>query len=183
MPCSVSSGVAWAPVSSPDRRRQGKMTEQVHRGTGVRRGEALLAARHDGQGADVSPSMLRRAVVASCAGTFVEYYDFAVYAALTPALASNFFSTSDRVAGLLSTLGIFALAFVVRPIGGVVWGRFGDKIGRKATLVAVILLMSLSTAAIGLLPNYQAIGVLAPLLLVVLRVLQGLSAGGELPGA
>lgn len=159
------------------------MTEQTDNEHGVPRTEALKAPRDDGAGTDVSPSMLRRVVIASCAGTFVEYYDFAVYAALTPALASNFFSKTDRVTGLLSTLGIFALAFVARPLGGVVWGRFGDKIGRKATLVAVILLMSLSTAAIGLLPGYQTVGVLAPLLLVVLRILQGLSAGGELPGA
>ncbi|MEV0367901.1 MFS transporter [Nocardia fusca] len=133
--------------------------------------------------ADISPSMLRRAVIASCAGSFVEYYDFAVYAALTPAIASTFFSATDRVSGLLSTLGIFALAFVARPLGGLIWGRFGDKIGRQTTLVSVIVLMSVSTAAIGLLPGYETIGVLAPLLLVILRVLQGISAGGELPGA
>ena len=134
-------------------------------------------------GTEVDPSMLRRAVIASCAGSFVEYYDFAVYAALTPAIASTFFSGTDRVTGLLSTLGIFALAFLARPLGGLIWGRYGDKMGRQTTLVAVILLMSLSTAAIGLLPSYQMIGVLAPALLVILRILQGLSAGGELPGA
>ena len=138
---------------------------------------------HDGPETEVDPSMLRRAVIASCAGSFVEYYDFAVYAALTPAIASTFFSGTDRMTGVLSTLGIFALAFVARPLGGVIWGRYGDKMGRQTTLVAVILMMSLSTAAIGLLPSYQMIGLLAPLLLVVLRLLQGLSAGGELPGA
>ncbi|KXX59210.1 MFS transporter [Rhodococcus sp. LB1] len=159
------------------------MVEQINNEPGVPLVEVSESPRDDGGGKEVDPSMLRRAVIASCAGSFVEYYDFAVYAALTPAIASTFFSETDRVTGLLSTLGIFALAFVARPLGGVVWGRFGDKIGRQTTLVAVILLMSLSTAAIGLLPSYQMIGVLAPLLLVVLRILQGLSAGGELPGA
>lgn len=160
------------------------MTEPTKPEPVVPRAEPDAAAAHnESDGTDVDPTMLRRAVVASCAGSFVEYYDFAVYAALTPSIASTFFSESDRVTGLLSTLGIFALAFIARPIGGIVWGRYGDKMGRQTTLVAVILLMSISTAAIGLLPSYQMIGVLAPILLITLRILQGISAGGELPGA
>ncbi|MEU1981903.1 MFS transporter [Nocardia sp. NPDC019395] len=158
-------------------------TEKTGNEAGMPRAESPETSADRDAEPDISPAMLRRAVIASCAGSFVEYYDFAVYAALTPAIASTFFSATDRVSGLLSTLGIFALAFLARPLGGLIWGRFGDKIGRQTTLVSVIVLMSVSTAAIGLLPGYETIGVLAPLLLVILRVLQGISAGGELPGA
>lgn len=158
------------------------MTEQTGNDSGSP-GAVEAAFRDESTTAEDSPSTFRRVLLASCAGSFVEYYDFAVYAALSPVISRIFFPEADRVAGLLNTLGIYAIAFLIRPIGGALWGRYGDKIGRQTTLVAVILLMSLSTAAVGLLPGYQSIGVLAPLLLLVLRLLQGLSAGGELPGA
>ena len=145
--------------------------------------ERQETSREHGVVTDGSPSTFRRVLIASCAGSFVEYYDFAVYAALSPIISRVFFPEADRVAGLLNTLGIYAIAFLIRPLGGVFWGRYGDKIGRQNTLVAVILLMSLATAAVGLLPGYQTIGVFAPLLLLIMRLLQGLSAGGELPGA
>lgn len=133
--------------------------------------------------AETPKPTLRRVVTTAVIGTFVEYYDLAVYGAVAPIMATVFFPESGTVAGLLGTFAIFAVAFFARPVGGLLWGNLGDRIGRKRTLVLVITLMSLSTLGIGLLPGYAAIGLLAPVLLVVLRLLQGLSAGGELPGA
>src|SRR5436305_13425357 len=97
-------------------------------------------------------------------------------------LAKQFFPGSSPSAGLLNTLAVFALAFIARPVGGLVWGPLGDRIGRKRTLVAIILVMAGSSAAIGLLPGYATIGVVAPILLVLCRFIQGISAGGEMPG-
>src|SRR6478609_4196534 len=95
---------------------------------------AVGAAFRDSATTEDSPSTFRRVLLASCAGSFVEYYDFAVYAALSPVISRIFFPEADRVAGLLNTLGIYAIAFLIRPIGGALWGRYGDKIGRQTTL-------------------------------------------------
>ena len=129
------------------------------------------------------PSLLRRAVAGASIGSFVEFYDYAVYGYLAATLGALFFPSDDPTASLLSSFAVFAVAFFVRPLGGVVSGYFGDKIGRQLTLAVLILLMAGVTTAIGLLPTYASIGVAAPILLVLLRLLQGFSAGGEIIGA
>lgn len=113
----------------------------------------------------------------------MEWFDYTIYPILATVLASQFFPSEDRLASLSATFAVFAVAFFTRPIGGFVFGHFGDKIGRRNTLVASIGLMAVSTFLIGVLPTYQQIGVLAPILLVVARMLQGFSAGGEWGGS
>ncbi|MDN5916099.1 MAG: MFS transporter [Pseudonocardia sp.] len=126
----------------------------------------------------------RRKVVASAAlGQFVEWYDFVIYAYTASVIATLFFPQEDRVASLLATFAVYAVGFAMRPLGGVLFGHLGDRVGRRGVLAAVILLMGASTAAVGLLPTYQQIGLVAPILLVVFRLLQGLSAGGEAMGS
>lgn len=125
---------------------------------------------------------LRRAVVGASIGNVVEWFDFAIYGFLATFVAANFFPAGNDTTALLNTFAIFAAAFVVRPLGGLVFGPLGDRIGRQRVLATVILLMSASTLAMGMLPGYSAIGVLAPVLLLALRCLQGFSAGGELGG-
>jgi MFS family permease len=121
-------------------------------------------------------------IAASAAGTAIEWYDFYLYAVLAPFFATQFFP-GDPAGQLLSALGLFAAGFAVRPFGAAVFGRVGDIIGRKFTFLVTISLMGISTAAIGLLPTYAQIGLLAPAILVTLRLLQGLALGGEYGGA
>ena len=128
---------------------------------------------------EVAPSDVRRAVRGAAIGNTVEWFDFAIYGFLATYIAAKFFPSGDDTAALLNTFAIFAAAFFMRPLGGFFFGPLGDRIGRQRVLALVILLMSGSTFAIGLVPSYDAIGVLAPLLLLVLRCLQGFSAGGE----
>jgi metabolite-proton symporter len=126
----------------------------------------------------------RRVLFASLIGTTIEFFDFYIYAtAAVLVFPKLFFPTADPKAAALQSFATFALAFFARPIGSAVFGHFGDRIGRKATLVAALLTMGLSTVLIGLLPTYAQIGVLAPLLLCVLRFGQGLGLGGEWGGA
>jgi len=134
--------------------------------------------------ADGSPHSGRRKVVVSAAiGQFVEWYDFVVYAYAASIIATLFFPSEDRVASLLATFAVYAVGFVMRPVGGIVFGHFGDKLGRRGVLAVVILLMGASTFAVGLLPTYAQIGIWAPILLLICRLLQGLSAGGEAMGS
>ena len=137
----------------------------------------------DGQTAAVPQSVLRKVTGAAAAGTVVEWFDFAVYGFLATQLAHAFFPAGDNVVGLLQTFAVFAVAFALRPIGGAVFGVLGDRIGRKRVLALTVLLMSGATMAIGLLPTFGAVGVVAPLLLTLARSVQGLSAGGEYAGA
>ncbi|MCX6473547.1 MFS transporter, partial [Rhodococcus sp. (in: high G+C Gram-positive bacteria)] len=127
----------------------------------------------------------RRALVAGSVGNFIEWYEFGVYGFFATIIASNFFSAdgSGDLESLIKTYASFALAFFFRPVGAALFGRLGDRIGRRPTLVIVLLLMSAATTLIGVLPTYESVGILAPLLLTVLRILQGLSAGGEFGGA
>lgn len=125
----------------------------------------------------------RRALTASSVGTFIEFYDFAIYGYTAVIIAKLFFPDADPIAGLLSTLAVYGLAFFARPLGGIYFGRLGDRIGRKRVLMIVLLLVGAATALIGFLPTFAQIGYLAPLLLVVLRLVQGFSAGGEAVGA
>jgi MFS transporter, MHS family, proline/betaine transporter len=131
----------------------------------------------------VEERTLRRAIFGASVGNTVEWFDFATYNFLAVTLAAVFFPPGDPTAALLSTFAIFAAAFFMRPLGGLFFGPLGDKIGRQRVLATVIILMSLSTFVIGLLPPYATIGVWAPLLLVIARCLQGFSAGGEFGGA
>jgi MFS transporter, MHS family, proline/betaine transporter len=130
-----------------------------------------------------SRRQIRRITVAGGIGTFVEYYDFTAYGFLAVTLAHVFFPSQDPTVGLLSTLAVFAAAFVLRPLGGLLLGHLGDRYGRKPALAWAVLAMALSSAAIGLLPGYASIGVWATVGLVLLRTVQGLSAGGEIGGA
>ena len=125
----------------------------------------------------------RKAVTAGAIGNFVEWYDYSVYGFFATVIASQFFPSEDRVASLLATFAVFAVAFFMRPVGAFVFGHYGDTIGRRNTLAAAIIMMGIATLMIGVLPSYAQIGVLAPILLVVARLLQGFSAGGEWSGS
>jgi MHS family proline/betaine transporter-like MFS transporter len=124
-------------------------------------------------------SKTRKAVTAAVVGNLLEWYDFAVYAFVATIIAKKFFPPGDEVTALLSTFLAFGLGFVVRPLGGIVIGRLGDTRGRRFALLLTIMMMAVGTVMIGILPTYETIGVLAPILLVVARLLQGFSAGGE----
>lgn len=129
---------------------------------------------------DVPPSQLRRAVAASALGNATEWFDYGVYAYVATEIGQNFFP------GEYSTLGallVFAVSFVLRPLGGIVWGPLGDRLGRTTVLATTIILMCAATFLVGVLPGYATIGIWAPILLVVLRVVQGFSTGGEYGGA
>lgn len=127
----------------------------------------------------------RRALIAGSVGNFIEWYEFGVYGFLATIIAANFFSTDGGtdLEALIKTYASFALAFFFRPVGAALFGRIGDRIGRRPTLILVLLLMSGATTLIGLLPTYASIGIAAPILLTLVRILQGLSAGGEFGGA
>ena len=120
---------------------------------------------------------------ASSAGTLIEWYDFYIFGSLATVLAGAFFPKGDGLAALLGTLATFATGFIVRPFGALVFGRIGDIVGRKHAFLVTLVIMGGSTMAIGLLPTYSQAGVIAPVLLVLLRLLQGLALGGEYGGA
>jgi MHS family proline/betaine transporter-like MFS transporter len=122
-------------------------------------------------------------MTASAIGHFVEWFDFAVYAYAAPIIASLFFPGFDPATALISTFAVYAVGFIARPAGAFLIGHLGDRFGRKRVLAGVILMMGLATTAIGLLPTYAQIGIWAPLLLLVFRLLQGLSAAGETIGS
>jgi MFS transporter, MHS family, proline/betaine transporter len=134
---------------------------------------------------EVSAPRSRRALVAGSVGNFIEWYEFGVYGFLATIMASNFFSAGPTpdLESLIKTYAAFALAFFFRPVGAALFGRVGDRIGRRPTLIMVLLLMSGATTLIGVLPTYATIGIAAPILLTLVRILQGLSAGGEFGGA
>src|SRR6185369_4970596 len=134
-------------------------------------------------GPETSPAKMRLVVAASAAGTMFEWYDFFVYGALASVIAPLFFAGLPDAQAFVFTLLTFAVGFVVRPLGALVFGKMGDSIGRKATFLVTITLMGLATFAIGLLPTAQEIGVWAPVALVACRVIQGFALGGEYGGA
>lgn len=116
-------------------------------------------------------------------GGALEFLDFTIYALFARYFSQNFFPSSDKLSSLLSTFAVFALGYFARPLGGIVFGHFGDKYGRKNAFTASAFVMALSTLLMGCLPTYHSIGIAAPLLLVILRLFQGISVGGEVPGA
>lgn len=122
-------------------------------------------------------------IAASSVGTLIEWYDFYIFGSLATILATQFFPSGNPTIAFLSTLATFAVGFVVRPFGALVFGRLGDKVGRKYTFLVTLVLMGGSTFAIGLVPSYDTIGVFAPLIVLALRLLQGLALGGEYGGA
>ncbi|GAA4975613.1 metabolite-proton symporter [Nonomuraea thailandensis] len=127
---------------------------------------------------------IRQVVLASFIGTTIEWYDFFIYGTAAALIFNElFFPTFSDVAGKLAAFAVFGAGFVVRPLGGIVFGHFGDRLGRKSMLVLSLFIMGAATFLIGLLPTYDSFGVLAPVLLVVLRLLQGFAVGGEWGGA
>jgi len=127
---------------------------------------------------------LNSIVFASCFGTIIEWYDFLIYATAAALIFNKaFFPTFDPLAGTLAALGSYAVGFLARPLGGALFGHFGDRLGRKSMLVLTLFIMGLSTFCIGLLPTYASIGVFAPILLIALRIVQGIGLGGEWGGA
>src|SRR5258705_8954190 len=125
----------------------------------------------------------KKVIFASSLGTVFEWYDFYLYGSLAGIIAKQFFSGLDPTSGFIFSLLAFAAGFIVRPFGALVFGRLGDMIGRKYTFLVTILIMGLSTFIVGVLPNYASIGVAAPVILIGLRLLQGLALGGEYGGA
>lgn len=122
-------------------------------------------------------------ILASSVGTLIEWYDFYIFGSLATVIAGQFFPKTNPTAALLSTLATFAAGFIVRPFGALVFGRLGDLIGRKYTFMLTLIIMGGSTFAIGLIPSYETIGVFAPIIVLLLRLLQGLALGGEYGGA
>src|SRR5213596_1502975 len=131
----------------------------------------------------VSAAEERRVIVASSVGTVFEWYDFYLYAILAPFFAALFFPPGNQTAALLGAFGAYAAGFLVRPFGALIFGRIGDLVGRKYTFLVTIVVMGLSTVFVGFLPTYATIGFAAPLILVALRLAQGLALGGEYGGA
>lgn len=125
----------------------------------------------------------RKVIFASSLGTVFEWYDFYLYGALATSIAKNFFSGVNPTAAFIFTLLAFAAGFFVRPFGALVFGRLGDLVGRKYTFLVTIVIMGVSTSAVGFLPGYEAIGIAAPVILILLRLAQGLALGGEYGGA
>src|ERR1700751_1237535 len=118
---------------------------------------------------------LRRAVVASTIGTTIEWYDFLLYGQMAALVfAKLYFPSSDQLTGALQAFAVFAVGFIARPIGAAIFGHFGDRIGRKAALIATLLLTGLSTFLVGCVPTYQQIGIWGPVAMVVLRFIQGI---------
>lgn len=142
-----------------------------------------MAKEQSGSDMSLSHGNLRKTMVASFIGNFVEWFDYAVYGYLAVIIAAVFFPQTDSKTALIATFALFALSFVVRPLGGIVWGYFGDRYGRRDALSYSILIMSFSTFLIGCLPVYEHVGIAAPILLTLLRIVQGFSASGEYSGA
>jgi MFS family permease len=129
-------------------------------------------------------SQLRRAIIASTIGTAIEWYDFFLYSVVTGLVfAKLFFPHSDPLTGTLEAFGIYAVGFVARPVGAAIFGHYGDRIGRKSTLIATLLLMGLATFAVALVPTYESIGIWGAVILTVLRFIQGVGVGGEWGGS
>ncbi|HEY1372740.1 MAG TPA: MFS transporter, partial [Candidatus Binatia bacterium] len=131
----------------------------------------------------VSGKQLRRVVIAAAVGNIIEWYDFYIFGSLASILAVKFFEKSHPVAAFLSTVAIFSVGFLIRPLGAFLFGWLGDKVGRKYTFIATLTGMGFGTALIGFVPSYASIGIAAAFILFFLRLIQGLCLGGEYGGA
>lgn len=126
---------------------------------------------------------MKKNPIAGIVGNVLEWYDFAVFGYLAPIISQQFFPSEDKMAGLIKTFGVFAIGYVIRPLGGIVFGQIGDRYGRKKALVISVAMMAVPTTLVGCLPTYAQIGIMAPILMLTLRILQGFSVGGELIGS
>jgi MHS family proline/betaine transporter-like MFS transporter len=179
--CLLALKVAWwrtagASESSPypSKRRSGKIAHRrLSTGPTLTQGCWGLGMNSKRLAGD------RRAIIAGVAGNVMEWYDFSVYGYFATNIGRHFFPTQDAVSSLIAAFGVFAAGFLMRPLGSLVFGHIGDKMGRKTALTASVALMAIPTFLIGALPTYQQIGVTASVFLVLMRLLQGLSVGGE----
>ena len=127
---------------------------------------------------------LRKAVIASTVGTTIEWYDFLLYSVVTGLVFGKlFFPQSDPLVGVLQAFAVYAVGFIARPIGAMIFGHYGDRIGRKAALIATLLITGLATFAVGLVPGYATIGIWGAVILTILRFIQGIGVGGEWGGS
>ncbi|MEM7009348.1 MAG: MFS transporter, partial [Thermodesulfobacteriota bacterium] len=124
-----------------------------------------------------------RNTIGGIIGNVLEWYDFAVFGYFAPIIAEKFFPSEDPIASLINAFGVFAAGYLVRPLGGIVFGHLGDRIGRKYALQLSVMIMVVPTTLLGLLPTYSDVGILAPILLIIIRLVQGFSVGGELIGS
>jgi len=131
----------------------------------------------------IDKKSIRRIITASSLGTVIEWYDFYIFGSLAPIIATQFFPKENPTAAFLATLAAFGVGFVIRPFGALIFGRLGDLMGRKYTFLLTLILMGFSTFAIGLIPSYESIGIVAPIIVFLLRAIQGLALGGEYGGA
>jgi metabolite-proton symporter len=150
-------------------------------------GEQTLAATMEwtgGLSTQEHQTQLRRAVIASTVGTAIEWYDFFLYSVVTGLVfAKLFFPNSDPLTGTLEAFGVYAVGFIARPIGAAIFGHYGDRIGRKATLIATLMLMGVATFLVALVPTYEQIGIWGAVILTILRFIQGVGVGGEWGGS
>src|SRR6187455_244926 len=171
---------------APLRPRSGVLVPAPLVRCGPRGGMTPLASATTAPAATTSgalPYRLPFVIGASAAGTVIEWYDFYLYGVLAAFFSTQFFPPGDATAALLASLATFGAGFAVRPFGAAVFGRVGDIVGRKFTFLVTIAVMGISTALVGVLPTYAQIGILAPIILVILRLAQGLALGGEYGGA
>jgi MFS family permease len=150
----------------------------------ARDGQEDASRRPSEADAGIRRGQVRRALVASTVGTSIEWYDFFLYGtAAALVFPKLFFPDASQYAGVLASFAIYAVGFAARPVGAAIFGHWGDRIGRKATLISTLMLMGIASFLIGVMPTYGSIGVWAPTILVVLRLLQGIGVGGEWGGS
>src|SRR6186997_1722812 len=139
----------------------------------------ILRHCRSGRGRCMQAGKTRMVIAAGAIGNVLEWYDFAIYGYFASAIGRAFFPKEDPVAQVLSAFGIFAVGFLMRPVGGALVGHIGDKLGRRAALTFSVTAMAIPTFLVGVLPGYEVLGMMAPVALTLLRMLQGLSVGGE----
>src|ERR1700760_953480 len=145
---------------------------------------STAVSAYGGLSASQNDRQLRRALIASTIGAPIEWYDFLLYGTVTGLVFGKlFFPGSEPLIGVLQAFGVFFIGFIGRPIGAAIFGHFGDRIGRKATLITTLLVTGLATVAVGLVPTYAVIGVWGAVLLTVIRLIQGIGVGGEWGGS